>query len=206
MKTWHVYRHIVRITSWTTSDSETVNFNYTKANYTVRELLGIISSLWFLRVLLPLVTLPHLRSQIGICRIQQEQESIKITLLIWEEKLPCYKNKNINIDLFTLFYFLPHFKSASLSKVTVKQCLRLDWKTLEFHFALYPLRMSGSCGNQMKHIRTVNWDLIFWLPETELLWMCSCRCLFHLDEVSRVELNNDRKYQPSFKWLQPGWN
>lgn len=93
------------------------------------------------------------------------------------------------VIIFWLNFCLFHFQPADLSKVTVSSCPR---------WALGSPKMSRSRRHEMKHICTVNWDLIFWLPETELLWICSCRCLDHLYEVSGVKRNNDGKYQTAF--------
>lgn len=114
--------------------------------------------------------------------------------------------KIISHSFYFWLLFSSTFAACWLLKITMHQSLRLASETLEYCCVFHPQQRTRSCRRQMKYTCTVNWDLIFWLRETELWKICSCRCLFHLDEVSRVELNNGGKYQPSFNWLQPEWN
>ena len=107
--------------------------------------------------------------------------------------------------IFDSVVFSYIFSLASLSEITEILSLRLAEKTLEFCSVFHTRKMTRLSSHQVKYTCPVNWDLIFWLQETELLLMCSCRCLFHLEGVSRVKLNNAGKYQPSFNWLQPAW-
>lgn len=177
-------------------------FNSTRANYSVRELMGI-SALWILG-LLPLMMFSHLGTQTSMCRIKSKPDNF--ANLGRTKKLDVIKK----IVVFVLFifnsYFLPHFQPAGLFKITVNQSLRLR-KPCKAAVHFKPLKMTRFCRRQMKYNCPVNWDLISWLRVPELQSICSCRGLFHLDEVSRVELNNGGKYQPSsFNWLQPEWN
>lgn len=73
VKPWHgVATHNNEKKSQTKLDNGMVTptFDSRRANYSVNELLGIISALWNLWFFLPLTTFSHLGTQTGVCRIK----------------------------------------------------------------------------------------------------------------------------------------
>lgn len=140
----------------------------------------------------------HLHNQVG-----KRSNSNNFANLGNTEKFDVIKMIILLLVAFDSVLFSHMFSLASLSKITEILSLRLAEKTLEFCSVFHTRIVTRLSSPQVKYTCPVNWDLIFWLQETELLSMRSCRCFFHLEGVSRVQLNNAGKYQPSFNWLQP---
>ena len=140
----------------------------------------------------------HLQNQVG-----KRSNSNNFANLGNIEKFDVIKMIILLLVIFDSVLFSHIFSLASLSEITEILSLRLAEKTLQFCSVFHRRKMTRLSSHQVKYACPVNWDLIFWVQETELLSMCSCRCLFHLEGAFRVKLNNAGKYQPSFNWLQP---
>lgn len=191
------YLHIKMKKSWTKLNNEMVmpTFNYTRANYSVSKLLGIISSLWILRFFLPLITFPIWEPRLASTESSWERgDSSKFANLV------------IQISVFLPLLFSPPFSVCQF---------------IQDHSESMPKICLENPGISLYISSTEN-DKILQMSD-EIHLSCELRCdflavrdraavnlqlqiLFHLEEVSRVELNNGAKYQPSFKWLQPEGN